>query len=183
MPRSHRIQAAGGIFHVTSRGNRRQKIFLDAEDHLGFLALLDDLARRRGWRGYGYCLMTNHYHLVLETPNEDLSAGMQWLNGRFAQAFNHRHAYDGHVFQGRFHSVMVEGEWHLLELSRYLALNPVKAGLCTHPGAWVWSSYAAIAGLARPSRFLAPLPVLKLFGRSPQTARRRFEEFVNDPQT
>jgi putative transposase len=182
MPRSHRIQVAGGVFHVTSRGNRRQDIFLHPTDYVGFLSLLDELARRRGWRGYGYCLLSNHYHLVVETPKPDLSAGMQWLNGRFAQTFNHRHAFDGHLFQGRFHSVPVESDWHLLELSRYLALNPVKAGLCSHPGHWRWSSYSAVVGREVPRTFLAPLRVLQLFGSTRGTARARFEEFVNDPQ-
>jgi len=153
MPRSHRLQVAGGIYHITARGNRRQPVFADAEDHLGFLWLLDALARRRGWLGYGYCLMPNHYHLVLETPKADLSAGMHWLNFRYAQAFNHRHAVDGHLFQGRFYSAQVEGDWHLLELFRYLALNPVEAGLCRHPGEWIWSSYAEAVGSARPTAF------------------------------
>ncbi len=168
---------------MTNRGNRRQGIFLDSEDHLGFLSLLDQLAGRRGWRGYSYCLMPNHYHLVLETPGPDLSVGMQWLNGRFAQAFNHRHARDGHLFQGRFHSLLVESDWHLLELSRYLALNPVNARLCKHPGEWPWSSYPAVAGLEPPRRFLAPRRVLKHFGQTPQAARSRFEEFVNDSRS
>jgi REP-associated tyrosine transposase len=180
MPRTPRLQLAGGTFHVTARGNRRQQIFLDAQDHVGFLSLLDELARRRGWRAYGYCLMPNHYHLVVETPSPDLSIGMQWLNGRFAQAFNHRHAHDGHLFQGRFHSLLVESDWHLLELSRYLSRNPVRARLCKHPREWPWSSYAAVAGLERPRACLVPDRILAPFGRTPAAARRRFEEFVND---
>jgi REP-associated tyrosine transposase len=183
MPRPHRLGAAGATYHVTARGNRRQDIFREAEDYLRFLSLLDDLAERRGWRGYGYCLLSNHYHLVFETPKPDLSEGMQWLNGRFAQAFNHRHGQDGHLFQGRFHSVLVESDWHLLELSRYLALNPVKAGLCRHPRHWRWGSYAAVAGREAPRTFIAPRRILDLFGQAPRAARARFEEFVNDPQT
>lgn len=124
--------------------------------------------------------MPNHYHLVVETPEPDLSIGMQWLNGAYAQAFNHRHSVDGHLFQGRFYSAPVEGDWHLLELSRYLALNPVDAGLCSHPGDWIWSSYAAVAGHVRPVRFLSVRRVLRLFGKSPRSARLRFQEFVND---
>ena len=181
MPRSPRVQVAGGIFHLTARGNRRQPVFADAEDHLRFLWLLDALGQRRGWLGYAYCLMPNHYHLVLETPEADLSVGMHWLNFRYAQAYNHRHGLDGHLFQDRFYSVQVESDWHLLELSRYLALNPVRARLCRQPGEWIWSSYAAVAGFARPTRFLALRRVLSLFGRDPESARARFREFVNDP--
>jgi REP element-mobilizing transposase RayT len=181
MARSPRLQVAGGIYHVTARGNRRQPIFGDAEDHLRFLWLLDALAVRRGWLGYAYCLMPNHYHLVFETPKADLSAGMHWLNFRYAQAFNDRHGVDGHLFQDRFYSVQVEGDWHLLELFRYLALNPVAARLCRYPGEWVWSSYGSVAGAGRARRFLAPGRVLGLFGRDPRRARARFREFVNDP--
>jgi putative transposase len=181
VPRSPRLQVAGGIYHITSRGNRRQVVFADAEDHRRFLWLLDAVARRCGWLGYGYCLLPNHYHLVLETPKADLSAGMHWLNFRYAQAFNHRHALDGHLFQDRFYSAQVEADRHLVELSRYLALNPVHARLCRHPGEWPWSSYPALAGFARPTRFLAVRRVLGLFGGDSATARARFRAFVNDP--
>jgi putative transposase len=165
---------------VTARGNRRQTVFADEEDHLRFLWLLDAVARGRRWLGYAYCLMPNHYHLVFETPKADISIGMHWLNFRHAQSFNHRHGLDGHLFQDRFYSTLVEGDWHLLELSRYLALNPVEARLCHGPGEWIWSSYAAVAGFARPRRFLAIQRVLGLFGRDAATARARFQAFVND---
>jgi putative transposase len=167
---------------VTDRGNRREPIFLDSADRTGFLAMLDELARRRSWVGHAYCLMPNHYHLVLETPEPDLSVGMQWLNGRYAQDFNHRHGFDGHLFQGRFYSGEVESDWHLLELSRYLAQNPVSAGLCRHPLSWPWSSYRAVAGLERPqtSRFLDVARVLGIFGAHAASARKRFRTFVED---
>ena len=165
---------------MTARGNRRQTVFSDEEDHLRFLWLLDAVARRRGWLGYAYCLMPNHYHLVFETPKADISIGMHWLNFRYAQSFNDRHGIDGHLFQDRFYSALVAGDWHLLELSRYLALNPVEARLCLRPGDWIWSSYSAVAGFARPRSFLATQRVLGLFGRDPATARARFQAFVND---
>lgn len=180
MPRAHRLQVAGGVYHLTDRGNRRQEIFRDAGDRELFLGLLDGLARRRGWIGLGYCLMHNHYHLVVETPDEDLSAGMQWLNGTYAQLFNYRHGYDGHLFQGRFHSTLVESQWHLLELSRYLALNPVRAGLCVHPRQWRWGSYRSVVGADRPRAFLRPGRVLGSFGTPASSAQKRFEAFVND---
>jgi hypothetical protein len=124
--------------------------------------------------------MPNHYHLVLEIPATDISIGMHWLNFRYAQSFNHRHGLDGHLFQDRFYSGLVEGDWHLLELSRYLALNPVNARLCARPDEWIWSSYSAVAGLAPPRRFLAVRRVLGLFGTDPATAQARFQAFVND---
>lgn len=150
--------------------------------------MLEALRRKRGWVGLGYCLMPNHYHLVLEMPAGDLSSGMQWLNGRYAQDFNQRHGVDGHLFQGRFYSGQVEGDGHLLELSRYLAWNPVVAGLCRRPQDWQWSSYRAVAGYARSApKFFDVRRVRELFGRSPQTARNRFRAFVDDaparPQT
>ena len=174
---------------MTDRGNRRQAIFLDSDDRDRFLSMLEHLARSRGWIGHGYCLMPNHYHLVVETPAGDLSSGMQWLNGRYAQDFNHRHAFDGHLFQGRFYSGQVEGDWHLLELSRYLARNPVEAGLCRHPAEWRWGSYRALAGLG-PSpapTFLDVRRVLSMFGPKADSARKRFRTFIDDapnrPQT
>ena len=182
MPRPLRPQIAGGIFHLTDRGNRRQPIFLDDADRDRFLGMLDNLTRRRGWVGHAYCLMPNHYHLVLETPEGDLSTGMQWLNGRYAQDFNHRHGVDGHLFQGRFYSGQVETDWHLLELARYLARNPVDAGLCRHPCEWRWGSYRAVVGLDRPQtrRFLESGRILGMFGADRSSARKRFRTFVED---
>jgi len=189
MVRPLRVQMPGGIFHVTDRGNRRQPTFLDSDDRDHFLRMLDALGRRRGWIGLGYCLMPNHYHLVVETPSGDLSTGMQWLNGRYAQDFNHRHGFDGHLFQGRFYSGQVEGDGHLLELCRYLAWNPVHGGLCRRPQDWRWGSYRLVAGFDRSPapRFLDACRVRELFGPSPPTAQIRFRTFVEDapdrPQT
>lgn len=174
---------------MTARGVRRLPIYTCAEDYRLFLDVLGLVAETLGWRILAYCLMPNHYHLVLETPEADLSDGMQWLNGYYAQAFNHRHAVDGHLFQGRFYSGQVAGDWHLLELSRYLARNPVDAGLCRHPRSWPWGSYRAVAGFERPvaPRFLDVRRVLGMFGSSPALARKRFRSFIDDapivPQT
>lgn len=179
MPRSSRLQIAGAIYHLTARGNRRQPIFQDDRDRTCFFGVLTDMIRRFSWRCHGYCLMPNHYHLLLETPGTDLSAGMQRLNGIYAQWFNDSHGLDGHLFQGRFHSLMVDGEAHLLELARYVVLNPVRARLCSHPSAWPWSSYRAMLGdSAQP--FLTTTWLLARFGSEPDRARDRYERFVLD---
>ncbi len=169
-----------GVYHVTARGNRKQPIFLGDDDFGVFLALLDTVARRQGWRCEAFCLMTNHYHLVLRTPNADLSRGMHRLNSNYAHWFNDRHGVAGHVFEKRFHSVLVESDWHFLELCRYLALNPVRAGVCVDPGAWPWSSYNAMLGAPPPAACLAVEEVLGYFGREPGRARSVFQRFVAD---
>jgi putative transposase len=178
--RPPRLQLAGGIYHVTSRGNRRQHVFTDDRDRRRFLALLDHVANRLDWAGHAYCLMPNHFHLVMETPSPTLSAGLQWLNGSYAQWFNWRHQKDGHLFQGRFHSVLVETDVHLLELSRYTVQNPVRARLCSSPIDWPWSSCRAMLGLTRPADFLMVGRVLDHFGPDRDRARRAFHTFVHD---
>lgn len=180
MPRAPRVLVEGGIYHVIARGNRRQEIFTDDRDRIRFLALLDDVAHRLDWLGHAYCLMPNHFHLVIETPGRTLSTGLQRLNGSYAQWFNWRHHKDGHLFQGRFHSVLIETDAHLLELSRYTVQNPVRARLCASPSDWPWSSCRAMLGLARPARFLAIGRVLGHFGPDPHRAHRAFHSFVHD---
>ena len=132
MPRKPRAHLAGGIFHVTSRGNRGVDLFLDEVTRLRFLRMLQQTIARSSWRCLAYCLMTNHFHLVVTMEKPTLSAGMHWLNGCYAQWLNRRHGFKGHLFEDRFHSEPVESEAHLLELSRYLPLNPVRAGICSH---------------------------------------------------
>ena len=134
------------IAHVTSRGNARAAIFLDEADYLGLLRMLAQLVPARGWRCHAYCLMPNHVHLLLETPELDLAGGMMLLKGRYARRFNVRHDRVGHVFQARYHAEPVTRDEHLLEASRYIVLNPVRAGLCAEAGEWPWSSYLATAG-------------------------------------
>jgi putative transposase len=180
MPRRPRTNYPGAITHVIARGNRRQPIYLDERGYRIFLAVLGAVSRGHGWRCHAYCLMPNHYHAVIETPEENLSAGMQYLNSRYAEWFNRRFDLDGHLFQGRFYSVLVEGDYHLLELSRYLPLNPVRAGLCSRPADWRWSSYRAVAGLASAPAFLDVERVLGMFASTPERARRLFHSFVHD---
>jgi REP element-mobilizing transposase RayT len=163
---------------VFSRGNRRQEIHLDAIDRCWFLERLEEVVVGFGWLLHAYCLMPNHYHLVLETPEPNLSAGMHRLNFLTAQSFNRRHDVDGHLFQGRFHSPLVETEPHLIELSRYVVLNPVRAGLVGHPADWRWSSYRATAGLCPSPPFLTVDTVLGYFARDRAIASKAYEEFV-----
>lgn len=132
---------AGGTYHVTSRGNRRQSIYHDDDDRRLFLVLRDQVVRRCRWRMLAYCLMTNHFHLLIETPAPNLSAGMHRLNGDYAKYFNARHSVDGHLFDRRFGSRLIETEEHLADTLRYIAFNPVEAGLCAHPREWRWSSF------------------------------------------
>ena len=181
VPRPPREQAPG-IYHVTSRGNRGQATFATDKDRLGFLVLLETVCTKAAWTVHAYCLMQNHYHLVVEIEGPTLSRGLQQLNGVFAQTFNRRHGFVGHLFQGRFHSVRVETDSHLLELARYLPLNPVRARLCDEPADWPWSSYRAMLGISRPAPFLAVDRVLGLFALDPGRARKAFRSFVAAPR-
>ncbi len=183
VPRPPRLQISGGVFHVTARGNRKQPIFYDDSDCSLLLNLLGGIVSRFRWRCHAYCLMPNHFHLLIETPEESLSTGMQRLNSRYAQSFNHRYELTGHVFQGRFHSVLVEGAAHVVTLARYLALNPVRAGLCRHAEAWKWSSYPSTIGLTTPPRFLTCGWLLSQFGNDPQRARAALRELIADTES
>jgi putative transposase len=179
MPREPRHQAVGGIYHITARGNRRQLIFEDDRDRIQFLDLFARISRALSWICHGYCLMANHYHVVVETPEPNLSSGMHRLNSGYAHWFNWRHGVDGHLFQGRFHAVFIESNWHLIELSRYLALNPVRGQLCKRPSAWQWGSYRFLAGAVDlPPPFLAVDRVLGYFGTHRETARETFAQYV-----
>ncbi len=180
MPRSPRVIVPGEIYHVTSRGNRKQPIFLEQRDFALFRRLLGSVMRDRAWTSLSYCLMPNHYHLVVETAAGDLSAGMQRLNGTWGRWFNDAYDLSGHVFQGRFHCVHVDTSGYLLEVVRYVSLNPVRAGLCSSPDGWSWSSYRAAVGLEGAPPFLALDRVLSEFSSDPSRSRARLRAFVED---
>jgi putative transposase len=151
------------FFHVTGRGNVRQEIFLDDRDYATFLRYLSVAIERFGWRCHSYCLIPNHYHALLEVDPTVLGRGMLVVAGSYARYFNHRYGATGHVFQGPYGAEPVVREPHLLETFRYIALNPVRAGLCERPEEWPWSSYRATAGFDRYPPWLGVNFARKLF--------------------
>jgi putative transposase len=160
--RQPREELAGGIHHVFARGNRRQSIFDDDGDRRMYLGMLRGVVSRHRWRCLAFCLMDNHVHLLIETPQPNLGVGMQRLHGPYAQAFNRRHVKVGHLFQGRYGAERVMDDAQLVTTLRYIALNPVEAGMCAEPVDWAWSSYALLVRGAAPdwvdrSRVLAYL--------------------------
>jgi putative transposase len=180
MARQLRLDAPGLTHHITSRGNERKKIFRDDADCLMFLELLGEAVRRFGWVLRTYVLMVNHYHLVLETPRATLSDGMQWLNGKYAQYFNKRYRRSGHLFQGRFHSFLIDSEQYLSDVVRYVALNPVRARMVGRPEDYRWSGYGAIAGFETPPEWLSIDAVLSRIRADRADAQRIFRDYVNE---
>ncbi len=161
-------------------GNARQKIFLSDADRELFLQTLAHVVARYGWLCHAYCLMANHYHLLVETQRGNLSIGMRQLNGIYTQSFNRRHKRTGHLFQGRFKAILVEKEAYLLELCRYIVLNPVRVKGGDKMGSWKWSSYRATAGMASVPEFLSIDWVLEQFGKNRRAAQKHYREFVRD---
>ncbi len=178
MARPLRIEFEGALYHITSRGNARKKIYLDDADLTLFLEVLDKAISRYGWICHAYCLMSNHYHLLIETPVPSLSRGMQLLNGIYTQSFNREHKRSGHVFQGRFKAILVEKESHLLELARYIGLNPVRAMMVRSACDWPWSSYRATVGRVEVPRFLTVDWILSQFVSTRTEAIQAYRRFV-----
>lgn len=180
MSRQLRIQFPGALYHVTSRGDGRETIYVDDRDRIAFLDVLALTCERFNWACHSYCLMSNHYHLLVETPDANLSLGMRQLNGMYTQRFNRRHTRVGHVFQGRYHAVVVQKESHLQEVARYIVLNPVRAGLARSARSWRWSSYRATAGLTDPPIWLHTNWLLESFGRNRVAASEVYQRFVHE---
>jgi REP element-mobilizing transposase RayT len=178
MARPLRIEFPGGLYHVTSRGDRREAIYEDDDDRARFLEVLGDVAEGANWLCHAYCLMTNHYHLGIETPDGNLSKGMRQLNGVYTQYSNRRHGRVGHLFQGRYKAILVDRYAYLLELARYVVLNPVRAGMVEDPGQWPWSSFNAVMGQADHPAWLVTDGLLSQFGEERGVARRRYRRFV-----
>lgn len=178
MARPLRLQVAGALYHVTARGNRREPIYLGEPDRVAFQDVLADVCDRFNWSVHAWCQMGNHYHLLVATPDGNLAAGMRQLNGVYTQRFNARHGRVGHVFQGRYGAIMVEQERYLLEVARYVVLNPVRARMVRRPEDWAWSSYRATVGLAARPRWLDADWILSRFGRTRPAAVNGFRRFV-----
>lgn len=180
MPRPPRIEVAGGIYHVNTRATHGGRIFEDDVDRARWLQLLGTVVEAFRWQCLGYCLLSTHYHLAIRIESANLARGMQYLNARHAESFNHRHGRRGHAFGARYHSELVETASHALEISRYMPLNPIRAGLCASPEDWPWSSFAATIGLAPAPRWLKPDWVLGLFATDRARAQERYRAFAVD---
>ena len=178
MSRPLRIEFQGAVYHVMTRGNAGGAICLDDEDRMKFLSILGEVVQDFEWICHAYCLMTSHYHLLIETPQATLSSGMRQLNGVYTQSFNRNHGRTGHIFQGRFKALLVEKDNYLLELCRYIVLNPVRAGAVSTPQEWKWSSYGGTSGMDRKASFLYPDWILGQFADSQLSARRSYARFV-----
>ena len=181
MARPLRIELASGLYHVTSRGNRREDIYLDDDDRRLWLTVFAEVCDRYHWHCHGWCQMTNHYHIIVETIDANLSQGMRHLNGVYTQRHNRRHKRVGHVYQGRYKGILVEREAYLLELSRYVVLNPVRAAMVNDPQDWPWSSYHATIGVpCAPFEWLTTDWILKQFSADRTTATLRYIDFVRE---
>ncbi len=180
MARPLRLELAGGLYHVTSRGDGRDDIYLTDRDREAWLEVLGQVCERFNWVCHAWCQMTNHYHLLIETPQANLAKGMRHLNGVYTQRFNRLHARVGHVFQGRYKAILVERDSYLLELARYVVLNPLRAGLIQQLDAWPWSSYLATCGQATAHEWLQTDWVLAQFGQQRARAIRKYVQFVHD---
>ena len=178
MARPLRLEYRGALYHVTSRGDGQEDIYLDDEDRILALAVLEDVVRRFNWCIHAYCLMGNHYHLLIETPDGNLAQGMRQFNGVYTQRFNRLHARVGHVFQGRYKAILVQKDSYLLELARYIVLNPVRAGMVRSAKDWPWSSYRATGGFVELPRWLEIDWILSAFSTRKKPAMERYRAFV-----
>jgi len=179
MARPLRLEYPGALYHVTCRGNARDKVFLVDLDRELFLEVLSQVVERFNWLCHAYCQMTNHYHLLVETVDPTLSRGMRQLNGVYTQQFNRRHRRTGHVFQGRYKAILVERDAYLLELARYVVLNPVRAKMVRTAKDWPWSSYRATAGIGVAPPLVTTDWILEQFDSSKKKAQAAYREFVS----
>jgi putative transposase len=180
MGRPVRIEYAGALYHITSRGNERKKIFLDVEDRIRFMNLLREYHDRYGIRIHSYVLMDNHYHLILETPMGNLLKVMHGINGGYTGYFNRKYKRVGHLFQGRYKAILVEKESYLVPLSRYVHLNPVRAGLARRPEGYRWSSYRGYIGKEKEEDWMEYGWVLSQFAETRKRAGWKYKGYVEE---
>ena len=178
MTRPLRLEFEGAVYHVVARGNRRENIYESNTDRHGFVSILANVCETYNWVCHAYCLMNNHYHLLVETPEANLSKGMRQLNGVYAQQFNRRNHRCGHLFQGRYKSILVDKESYLLELTRYIVLNPVRAKMVQSAHQWPWSSFRATIGYVEKPKWLQVEWVLSTFGQNKSDAIGQYIQFV-----
>ena len=180
MARPLRIEYPGAVYHVTSRGNEKKPVFKDEKDRLNFLNTLQHANKRYNWICHAYCLMTNHYHLLIETPDGNLAIGMRQLNGVYTQLFNNWHGRTGHLFQGRYKAILIQKDSHLLEVCRYVVLNPVRANMVETPEEYRWSSFRSNAeGL--PDALVRRHAVYLALGRWGATRRAAYRALFETP--
>ena len=177
MPRACRSTAAG-LYHVITTSTKPDEFFRDGFDCIEFIALLEQATLRFKWTCVSVCLMTTHYHLILDVPESSLSVGMKWLNWKYARAFNKRYGRQGHHVGARFAAIAVLSEKQLLRTFRYVARNPARAGTVKQPQAWPWSSYASTVGLAQGFDFVDAMIVLDCFGEARGVAIERLRGYV-----
>ncbi|MCK9368093.1 MAG: transposase [Metallibacterium scheffleri] len=180
MARPVRLEFGGALYHVTARGDRREAIYEDDADRKHFLEVLGQVIGQFNWCCHAYCLMGNHYHVVIATPDGNLSKGMRQLNGVFTQWSNRRHRRTGHLFQGRYKAILVDADNYLLELTRYVVLNPVRAHMVDAPAKWPWSSYQAVTGEVDAPAWLETDGLLAQFGTRRARAVAAYEKFVHE---
>ncbi len=180
MARKQREEEAGAFHHVFARGVRKTPIFRDDRDRIGYLRMLASAIELKGWRCLSYCLMTNHMHLLLQTPEPNLGTGMQRFHGAYAQTFNRRYGLRGHVFESRYEARRIKTDAQLFVVARYIAHNPVEAGLCAAPEDWPWSSHGATVGGSGPP-WLDTALLLDHFGSWGGDGLGSYAEFVARP--
>jgi len=180
MARPLRIEYPGAFYHVTSRGNEQKEIFKSQRDREKFLEYLASATGRYGAVIHAYCLMGNHFHLLLETPDGNLSQIMRHINGAYTTYFNIKRKRAGHLFQGRYKAILIEADRYLSELSRYIHLNPVRVGLVESPEQYQWSSYRSYLGQSKPPEWLRTDFILACFAKRPVTAVKKYRAFVED---
>lgn len=178
MTRPLRIEYPGAVYHVTSRGNEKKAVFKDDQDRINFLNTLQHVNKKYNWICHAYCLMTNHYHLLIETPDGNLAIGMRQLNGVYTQLFNKHHQRIGHLFQGRYKAILIQKDSHLLEVCRYVVLNPVRGHMTENPEQWKWSSYRATSGKENPHPCLTIDWILGQFSGKRGKAEQEYRQFV-----